>query len=143
MKQNATHGALSLSTKPLCETTQVPIKDYSSLLLPTTEDTTQLETCLIWQLKQIVIEHYPHFHHLKHDFPSEPPVNTEQIELHTTLQYPLPAMHEDKSTLDGTIKVYETLLGVLEMIDEELNMHGLVFVDGDLLTCSLIDKVCS
>ncbi|KAK7019707.1 hypothetical protein VNI00_017984 [Paramarasmius palmivorus] len=142
-KQNAVHGTLPLSMKPPRETTQVPIKDYSSLLLPTTEDTAQLETCLIWQLKQIILEHYPHFHHLKHDFPSEPPADTEQIEPHTTLQYPLPAMHEDESTLDGTIKIYETLLGVLGMTDEELKAHGLVFVDGDLLTCSLIDKAQS
>ncbi|KAK7035526.1 hypothetical protein VNI00_011819 [Paramarasmius palmivorus] len=150
-RQNATHGTLPLLMKESRETTHTPIKDLSSLLLPSAEDTValqqcliwQMKQCLIWQMKQIILNHCPHLGHLKENFPEVLPVATEQIEPHITQQYPLPAMHTDESTLDGTIKIYESLLHALGMTKQDLEHHGILFADGDLLTCSLIDKAQS
>ncbi|KAF8579999.1 hypothetical protein K439DRAFT_1620110 [Ramaria rubella] len=65
-----------------------------------------------------------------------------QIPLHKTEQYPLPAMKIDESSIEGTIEVLNTILTkVLKMSVDDLREHGLLFVDGDLLTILLTDKV--
>jgi hypothetical protein len=61
----------------------------------------------------------------------------DQIPLHITPQYPLPALKEDESSLDGTLEVYFKNLGNMGVDDELLMAHGLMFDDGDLLTDSL------
>ncbi|KAL0061283.1 hypothetical protein AAF712_011901 [Marasmius tenuissimus] len=116
-KQTATHGALPLSMKPKREASNEIIQDHSPLLVPSLNDL-----------------HKPELAHLKANFPTSPPVETEQIEVHQTQHYPLPAMHEDESTIDGTLKVIETLLEKLEVTEDDLKKHGLIFADGDLLT---------
>ncbi|THU95833.1 hypothetical protein K435DRAFT_797792 [Dendrothele bispora CBS 962.96] len=84
----ATHGALSLDMKPPRTTTKQNICDHSLLLLPSVEHAQKLDDCSLWQLKQL---------------PSCPSI--EKITPHTTQQYPLPAMHKDESSIDGTINV--------------------------------------
>lgn len=50
-------------------------------------------------------------------------------------------MHEDESSIEGTIRVYVKILRNLGITDDDLKAHGLMFTDGDLLTDSLVDKV--
>ncbi|KAK7027519.1 hypothetical protein VNI00_015152 [Paramarasmius palmivorus] len=108
---NAAPGDLSLSMNLEHTTSRIPISISPRSLLPSHDDLLTLKKCLLWQLKQAALEHKPEFHHLKPHFPSSPPdVHTEQIALHKTEQYPLSAMHEDESSLDGTINVYNQLM---------------------------------
>ncbi|KAJ3816871.1 hypothetical protein F5880DRAFT_1634205 [Lentinula raphanica] len=132
-------GLLPFDMKPLRITTKQLITDHLSLLIPSPSDIQALESCAIWQLTQILLEHKPQLSHLMNHFPACPTI--EQIALHVTEQYPAPAMHEDESSLDGTIKVYQTILRNLGVSDEDIEKIGLFFTDGDLLTDSLVDKV--
>ncbi|KAF7343680.1 hypothetical protein MSAN_01947900 [Mycena sanguinolenta] len=50
-------------------------------------------------------------------------------------------MHEDESSLEGTITVINKLFEQLQTSSEDLKDHGLVFANGDLLTDSLINTV--
>jgi hypothetical protein len=68
-----------------------------------------------------------------------PEVN--QILLHITEQFPLPAMKLDESTLEGILQVYLAILRNLGIGDKELEAHGIMFDDGDLLTDTLKEKV--
>ncbi|KAJ3963651.1 hypothetical protein EV361DRAFT_813156, partial [Lentinula raphanica] len=132
-------GSLPFDMKPLRTTTKQLIDNHSSLLIPSPDDIQALESCTIWQLTQVLLEHKPELSHLLSDFPACPTV--EQIALHVTEQHPLPAMHEDESSLDGTIKVYQTILRNLGVSEDVIGRIGLFFTDGDLLTDSLVDKV--
>ncbi|KIM89792.1 hypothetical protein PILCRDRAFT_2083 [Piloderma croceum F 1598] len=50
-------------------------------------------------------------------------------------------MHVDESSLEGTLKVLNTIFcDTLKMSAEDLQKHGLVFCTGDQLTISLLDK---
>ena len=72
-----------------------------------------------------------------------PPPNIQPILLHKTEQYPLPAMHVDESSLEGTLKALNTIFcDTLKMSAEDLERHGLMFCAGDQLSISLLDKVC-
>jgi hypothetical protein len=64
----------------------------------------------------------------------------DQIPLHKSEQYPLPAMNLEESSLEGTREVYLTILRNMGLDDEALKVHGLLFDDGDLLTDSLKEK---
>ncbi|THV04154.1 hypothetical protein K435DRAFT_851149 [Dendrothele bispora CBS 962.96] len=92
-----------------------------------------------WQLKRIALERIKGFGHLHKHLGACPPI--DPINLHVTEQYPLPAMHLEESSIDSTIQVYEQIMRNLDMTDEALEKHGLMFTDGDLLTDSLISKV--
>ncbi|KAK7050002.1 hypothetical protein VNI00_005433 [Paramarasmius palmivorus] len=135
--KNAEHGTLPLSMKPPRTSMKEIIDEEELHLLPSPEDMVNLEQCCLWQLKQIALQHKSELAHLKKDFAPSPPVETEQIAVHQTEQYPLPAMHEDESTIDGTLKVIETLMEKVGLTEEEIEKHGLVFADGDLLSGSL------
>ncbi|GAV99725.1 protein [Lentinula edodes] len=135
----AKHGTLSFDMKPPRTSTHQIISNQSLLLLPSPDDIKALELCEIWQLTQLALEHEPQLAHLKDCFSPCPTV--EQIALHVTKQYPAPAMHEDESSLDGTIRVYLKILRDLGVSDNDIQKLGLFFTDGDLLTDSLVDKV--
>lgn len=133
------HGTLPLSMKPPRESTKL-ILDYDfSNILPSPECARQLTSCCLWRLKYMAVEYIEGLSHLKKAIGECPTV--DQILVHKTEQYPLPAMHEDESSIDGTIRVYETILKNVGLTDETLTAHGLLFNDGDLLTDSLFDKV--
>ncbi|KAJ6620227.1 hypothetical protein B0H10DRAFT_2023170, partial [Mycena sp. CBHHK59/15] len=57
------------------------------------------------------------------------------------IPYPLSAMHEDESCIKGTIHVYVKILCNLGLADADLEAHGLLFNDGNLLMDSLVDKI--
>ncbi|KAF8211168.1 hypothetical protein K438DRAFT_1958305 [Mycena galopus ATCC 62051] len=116
----AAHGTLPLDMKPPRERT-LPVLDWSPEdVLPPAESAAQLE------FKKAALGECP---------------EVFQIPLHKTMQYPLPAMKLDESTLDGTLQVYFTILQNLGISDKELEVHGLMFDDGDLLTDALKEKL--
>ncbi|KAJ7656182.1 hypothetical protein B0H14DRAFT_2659380 [Mycena olivaceomarginata] len=107
--------------------------------LPSPSDAENTEQCLIWQLKSIALEYIPELAHLKPLLESCPEI--DQIQLHKTEQFPLSAMHEDESTLEGTITVINKLFEQLKASSSDLEDHGLVFANGDLLTDNLVNTV--
>ncbi|KAF8222896.1 hypothetical protein L208DRAFT_1381680 [Tricholoma matsutake] len=70
-----------------------------------------------------------------------PPPSVLPIPLHQTEQYPIPAMHIDESSIDGTIGViHMVLFDTLKLSEEELRKHGVILCGGDQLMVSLTDK---
>jgi hypothetical protein len=118
----------------------LPVLDWSPKdVLPSPESAAQLSCSCFSQLKRLALEHIPGVSEdLKKGLGECPEVN--QIPLHKTLQYPLPALKEDESTLEGTFAVYTNNLQETGMGDKELESHGLMFDHGDLLTDSLKKK---
>ncbi|KAJ6475102.1 hypothetical protein C8R47DRAFT_1053159 [Mycena vitilis] len=137
---DALHGTLPLEMKPPRERT-LPVLDWTPEdVLPSPESAAQLSESCFWQFKRMALERIPGLSdELKCSLGDCPVVN--QIPLHQTHQYPLPALKEDESTLDGTLEVYIKILRSMGMDDELLKTHGLMFDDGDLLTDSLKEKI--
>jgi hypothetical protein len=133
------HGTLPLEMKPP-RTSTFPVVDWNyHEVLPSPSNAEELTRCCIWQLKRLAFENIASLADLRLAFEECPEV--DPIAVHTTPTFPLPAMHEDESSIDGTIRVYVQILRHLGMSNEDLRAHGLMFHDGDLLTDSLIDKV--
>ncbi|KAJ6450910.1 hypothetical protein C8R45DRAFT_1113838 [Mycena sanguinolenta] len=132
-------GTLPLNMKPTRTSTIHTYFWTAADTLPSPADAEKTEECLIWQLKSIALQHIPEFKHLKSLLGPCPEV--DQIQLHKTEQFPLPAMHEDESSLDGTITVINKLFAELQTSSEDLKNHGLVFANGDLLTDNLVNTV--
>lgn len=137
----AAHGTLPLNMKPPRERT-LPVLDWTpDDVLPSPESAAQLSDSCFWQLKRMALEHIPGMPDgLKKELGECPEVN--QIPLHKTAQFPVPAMQEDESTLDGNLRVRATIYETIGLDDEKLETHGLVGEDGDLMTDGLKDKVC-
>jgi len=112
--------------------------------LPSPEQVLQVESTELWHIEDILYDSFPNLRfRFKNDFPPAPPTIL-QIPLHKTEQYPLPAMHIDESSLDGTLQVLNTIFcDTLKMTAEDLEKHGLMFCAGDQLSISLLDKVSS
>ncbi|KAJ7094489.1 hypothetical protein B0H15DRAFT_969182 [Mycena belliarum] len=124
----AAHGTLPLNMKPPHD------------VLPSPESAAQLSDSCFWQLKRMALEHIPGMPDgLKKELGECPEVN--QIPLHKTAQFPVPAMQEDESTLDGNLRVRATIYETIGLDDEKLETHGLVGEDGDLMTDGLKDKL--
>ena len=135
-------GSLPLDMKPKRDS-RLPILDFGPKdLLPSLEQVQQVEAAQLWHIEDLLYESFPS---LRKKFANNipPPPNIQSIPLHKTEQYPLPAMHVDESSLEGTLKVLNTIFcDTLKMSAEDLQKHGLVFCAGDQLTISLLDKVC-
>ncbi|KAJ7166271.1 hypothetical protein C8R46DRAFT_1220015 [Mycena filopes] len=132
-------GTLPLHMKP-SRTTTFPVIDWSSAdILLTPAQAEELGRCCAWQLRRLAIDHIPGLKRLKEALGECPTV--DQIAVHLTEQYPVPAMQEDESSIEGTIRVYTRILESLGITNADLQAHGLMFNDGDLLTDSLVDKI--
>lgn len=134
------HGTLPLSMKPPRTSANPRIEWTDDQVLPSPQSVQELTGCCLWQLKRFALEHIAGLGHLKKVFESCPEV--DPIEPHITEQFPLPAMHEEESSIEGTIRIYELILRHLKLTNTDLEKHGLLFNDGDLLTDNLVDKVC-
>ncbi|KAL0056903.1 hypothetical protein AAF712_016482 [Marasmius tenuissimus] len=133
------YGELPLSMKPKRDTTDPVLQSWSDeQVLPTLKNLKDLTACSLWQLKRISREVIPELAHLSE---LEECPQVDPIDLHQTEQYPLPAMHIDESSIEGTIQVYKKIFQELGMTSEDIERHGLMFLDGDQLTDSLINKV--
>lgn len=134
-------GELALDLEPKRDSRR-PVLDFDSKdMLPTLEDTRRLEEAQLWHIEDLLYESFPELRkRFKNDIPGQPIV--ELIPLHKTEQYPLPAMHIDESSLDGTLEVFDAILRcTLKMSEEDIQKHGLIFCAGDQLSLSLLDKV--
>ncbi|KAJ3831844.1 hypothetical protein F5878DRAFT_672513, partial [Lentinula raphanica] len=133
------HGTLPLSMKPARYTTN-PVFDFTdNAILPSPVDIQNIIQCCKWQLRRVALEVIPGLAHLKSSLGSC--LEVDKIELHKTEQYPLLAMNEEENSIDGTIRVFQTLLRNAKVTNDDLIAHGIMFTDGDLLTDSLVDKV--
>ncbi|KAJ7017793.1 hypothetical protein C8F04DRAFT_1053581 [Mycena alexandri] len=132
-------GTLPLEMKSE-RTTTFPVVDWSTTdILPSPSQAEELGRCCGWHLRRLAIENIPGLGRLKEALGECPEVDS--IAVHQTEQYPVPAMHEDESSIEGTIRVYTKILESLGITNADLRAHGLMFNDGDLLTDSLVDKI--
>lgn len=136
-------GGLPLDLKPRRES-RLPVLGFGPEdLLPSLEQVQQVEAAILWHIEDLLYDSFPELRkRLKNDIP--PPPNILPIPVHKTEQYPLPAMHIDESSLEGTLQVLETIFSkTLQMSADDLQNHGLVLCAGDQLSISLLDKVNS
>ncbi|KAF8170903.1 hypothetical protein K438DRAFT_2059793 [Mycena galopus ATCC 62051] len=132
-------GTLPFTMKPP-RTSTLPTYPWTAAdTLPSASDAEQTERCLLWQLKSIALDYIPELAHLKSSLGPCPEI--DQIKVHKTEQFPLPAMHEDESTLEGTITVINKIFAQLGTSSTDLENHGIVFANGDLLTDNLVNTV--
>ena len=135
------YGALSLAMLPP-RRFRLPYLSFNYCdLLPTRDEALRMHENIIWHVQDILYNTFPSLRaRFGPDIPSCPPVHA--IPPHQTQPYPLPAMHIDESTLDGTFNVLTTILqSVLKLTDADLEQHGIIICAGDHLTVSLLDKV--
>lgn len=137
------YGELTLDLLPRRET-RLPTLKFSrdEDLLPSLQQCQEMEDTQLWHIKQTLYTFFPRllkqFPALSEDYPT-----VLQIPIHRTEQYPIPAMHIDESSLDGTIDIVGTILGrALHMSSEDIERHGVIIFAGDQLSISLFDKVC-
>ncbi|KAJ7438253.1 hypothetical protein FB451DRAFT_1344411 [Mycena latifolia] len=137
---HAAHGTLPLSMQAPREQT-LPVLDWTAEdVLPSPQSAEELSACCLWQLKRLALEHIPGVTpELKNGLEDCPVIN--QIPVHQSEQYPVPAMNKDEATLEGTLDVRETMYRHMGLDDDGLEAHGLVFEDSDLLTDSLKEKL--
>jgi hypothetical protein len=135
------YGDLSLSLKPARQS-RLPIIDFNYQdQMPSLQTVREIEVASIWHIEDIL---YGAFPDLRERFGASipPPPSVLAIPLRKTEQYPLPAMHIDESSLDGTLEVVDHIIrNTLKMTAEDVEKHGLIMCAGDQLTISLLDKV--
>ncbi|KZT27989.1 hypothetical protein NEOLEDRAFT_1154640 [Neolentinus lepideus HHB14362 ss-1] len=133
-------GDLPLELKQFRRTRLPHIKYRPRDLLPSRDQVLEVEEEMLWQLEEILFQTYPALQ-ARFGGEREALLTVMSIPLHKTEQYPLPAMHIDESSLDGTIDVLETIMGkTLKMSTDDIKRHGIVICAGDQLTVSLLDK---
>jgi hypothetical protein len=134
-------GDLRLDLKPP-RNNRLPVLDFGpDDLLPRLDQVLELEAALLWHIEDILFEAFPDLRARFRDT-VDPPPSVLSIPVHKTEQYPLPAMHIDESSLDGTLEVIDTIIRKnLNMSEEDIEKHGLILCAGDQLTISLLDKV--
>nr|GAT50185.1 predicted protein [Mycena chlorophos] len=130
---------LKLLTPPTKSTPNLKFnlrEDY----LPSPATSAALQEAHLWHLVDILVEHYPT---LRERFKTllKPPPTDFAIPVHKTEQFPLPAMHIDESTIDGTMQVLDQILKTLGLdTAEALKKHGIILGAGDLLSLELLLK---
>lgn len=134
------HGTLPIELKPPRLSRHPKVDFTHDLLLPTAQQARQLSASSLWKLKQLAMESIPDLARFRDMLGPAPAVL--QIPVHKTEQFPLPAMKIDESSLDGTFDVLAAIKNHLKIPKGFMEKHGLLFTDGDLLTCLLLDKVC-
>jgi len=138
-------GELQLDLKPN-RNNRRPILDFKRHdLLPDLATTQLVEQNQLWHIQDILYDAFPNLR-ARLDASCQPidrPPEVKPIEVHKTVQYPLPAMHIDESTLEGTLGVLDAIVrGTLKFTNDDIEKHGLIICAGDQLTLSLLDKVC-
>ncbi|KAF8163626.1 hypothetical protein B0H34DRAFT_837464 [Crassisporium funariophilum] len=110
-------------------------------LLPSREEAERVQAGQLWHIKDILYDAFPALRkHLKSFISPLPTV--QQIPVHKTEQYPLPAMHIDESSLEGTLGVMNTIFqSTLQLSEDDIKKHGLIICAGDQLSLALLDKI--
>ena len=134
-------GGPPLDLLPCCNNC-LPLLSFGPAdLLPSLQEARDVEDGQLWHIQDILYDAFPdlcdRFHHEIEATPS-----VYQIPLHQRKQYPLPAMHIDESSLDGTLEVLDTIITRhLKFTVEDLQKHGILICAGDQLSKLLVDKV--
>jgi hypothetical protein len=135
------YGGLPLSVLPPRKA-RLPVLKFRPEhdLLPTLQQVLDIEAAQRWHIEDILFDAFPT---LRNRFKDSilPPPHVHAIPVHKTEQYPLPTMHIDESSLDGTINVFGSIFGsTLKFTGAELEKIGVVLCAGDQLSCSLLGK---
>jgi hypothetical protein len=134
-------GGLPLELKPPRDSRK-PIIDFNATdMLPNLQQVQEIEEAQLWHIKDILFDAFPA---LQKQFKDQiqPACDILPIPVHKTEQYPLPAMHIDELSLEGTLKVLDTIITkTLRLSGEGLDKHDIILCAGDQLTMSLLDKV--
>jgi len=135
-------GGLPLDLKPPRDS-QKPIIDFDATdMLPTLQQVKDIEEAQLWHIEDILFDAFPDLLRKRFKGQIHPPRDILPIPVHKTEQYPLPAMHIDESSLEGTLKVLDNIITkTLKLSGEGLEKHGVILCAGDQLTMSLLDKV--
>ena len=134
-------GGLPLDLKPARDNRRPTLDFDASDMLPSLQQMQELEEAQLWHIEDILFNTFPK---LRQRFKNEirPPRDILPIPVHKTEQYPLPAMHIDESSLEGTLKVIDCIITkTLKLSGDSLEKHGIILCAGDQLTMSLLDKV--
>jgi len=134
-------GGLPLDLLPH-RNNQLPLLSFGPAdLLPSLEEAQCVEDGQLWHIQDILYDAFPNLCDcFQHEIEAAPSVY--QIPLHKTKQYPLPAMHIDESSLDGTLEVLDTIITChLKFTVANLQKHGILICAGDQLSKLLVDKV--
>ena len=134
-------GGLPLDLKPPRDNRR-PVIDFTHEdLLPSHQQVQELEAEQLWHIEDILFDAFPDLRDRFKD-KIKRVANILPIPVHKTEQYPLPAMHIDESSLEGTLNVLDSLISkTLKVLSDALERNGIILCAGDQLTMSLLDKV--
>jgi hypothetical protein len=134
-------GGLPLNLKPPRDNRR-PVIDFNHEdMLPSRRQVQELEAEQLWHIEDILFDAFPELCNRFKD-KIKPVSNILPIPVHQTKQFPLPAMHTDESSLEGTLQVLSDIITkTLKLSGDSLEKHGIILCAGDQLTMSLLDKV--
>lgn len=135
------YGGLPLSLKPPRLRHVKTLKFNAEDLLPSRAEALCVQQGQLWHIKDVLYSMFPDLRKRLSESILPPP-SVKQIPVHQTKQFPLPAMHINESTLEGTLGVLKTILSnSLRLTAEDIKNHGIILCAGDQLTLSLLNKV--
>ncbi|KAF8148588.1 hypothetical protein B0H34DRAFT_785583 [Crassisporium funariophilum] len=119
-------GGLPASLKPP-RTLHAPILNFTAEdLLPSAEECLRVQAGQHWHIMDILYDTFPTLR-MKLQASIDPPPSVMQIPVHKTEQYPLPAVHIDESSLEGTLQVFDAIFRhSLQLTEDDLMRHGIV-----------------
>ena len=134
-------GGLPLNIKPPCSCCKPLLIFGPQDVIPTCEEVEHVQAGQLWHIEDILCDAFPLLHkRLNADIKPAPSILL--IPLHKTEQYPLPAMHIDESSLNGTLLVLDTIICCsLKLTEDDIKWHDIFICAGDQLSISLLDKV--
>jgi hypothetical protein len=135
------HGGLPLENKPPHSCCKPLLTFGPQDLIPTCEEVDHVQAGQLWHIEDILYDAFPLLRkRLSADIKPAPSVL--QIPFHKNEQYPLPAMHIDESSLNGTLSVIDNIIcGSLKLTEDDIKWHDIFICAGDQLSVSLLDKV--
>ena len=134
-------GGLPLDLKPPRNNRQPVINFNHGDMLSSCQQVQELETEQLWHIEDILFDAFPDLCNRFKD-KIKPVADILPIPVHQMEQFPLPAMHIDESSLEGTLQVLDQIITkTLKLSGEGLAKHSIILCAGDQLTMSLLDKV--
>ena len=108
-------------------THHIPILNYNvEDLVPSREEAEHVQAAQLWHIKDILYDANPALH-VRLGTAITPVPSVLQIPIHKSKQYPLSAMHIDKSSLEGTLAILDRILqGILGLEEDNVKKHGLI-----------------
>jgi hypothetical protein len=93
-------------------------------LLPTADQVSELQTSMIWHIKDILLNVFPDIHQCLKGIYLSPPMDLA-IPVHKTEQYPLPAALIHELTIDGTLNIIDHIFFcTLGPTEDEIKKNG-------------------